>query len=797
MANFSELKTLIDAYVNRNGVQAITGSVLNGVLNQMVDQLGRGYEIVGVATHTTDPGQPDGPQAWIASDPGTYSFFGGLTVADGEVAFLSYDTGWHKDTIASLAADATVDASVGTPSVNTTFTGGILTFEFSNLKGETGAQGPVGVTSVQVSVDNTTGDPACDVSLQGQTLVLAFSGLKGAQGDTGVSADFPITIANNLTTDDPTAALSAAQGVVLEGEITTLEDTVNGSYQPSYTPQALTADKYYNLSGTVPNSPSTLAGCYCVEIAVTEGEVYRVSGYRNSNTASRLWATADSGRDRVRYASTVATPGRATFTITINAGESYLFANLKDYDADQGDGVWKVTQQWVDGLSDQVDDLDNRVTALEGQSIPSVVDSLTSTSTTDALSANQGRVLNEDVNGVTTEVTTELALNADKYFNTNNSRVPTESNLSAATGTYCCYVYPVQEGEVYRIYGKGDSGAHQLYALADADRYVIAGGTPGAAMNTRTNGYDLTIPAGVARLVVNLYQYNSTYDKVLKVDHVTSQCVKSDISDLQTSLAQLYPLALPLKDKKVMFFGDSITDYTYNGWGLVGYFRLASLANCYKAAIGGTRFCQRATPVDTPTTSTEAYAALDICNMVKAWCEADYTKQDAATTYLGDHAARVTALKDNPIGGVDIVCIGGGTNDMTANSPIGSDTDNTFDSIKGALNKMVELLLTANPKLKIYFYSPVVGYHGAGGRTDANWDDNHQFNSGLTKPEYIDIFAARARANHIPYINLYWTLGWNQTNFSEYFLDSDDHHPYKGFDVIGRRLYQQVVNNLE
>ena len=246
-----------------------------------------------------------------------------------------------------------------------------------------------------------------------------------------------------------------------------------------------------------------------------------------------------------------------------------------------------------------------------------------------------------------------------------------------------------------------------------------------------------------------------------------------------------------------MFFGDSITDFTYNGKGLTSYFAEASLATCFKAAIGGTRFVQRTTPVASPTTSTEAYAALDICNIVKAWCEADYDKQDAATTYLNDHTARVNALKNNPIGEVDIVCIGGGTNDMTAGSPIGSDADNTFDTIKGSINKMVELLLTANPKLKIYFYSPVVGYHGSGGRTNENWDDNYHFSSGLTKPEYIDIFAARAKANHIPYINMYWTIGWNQTNFSNYYLDTDDHHPYKGFDVLGRRIYQQVVSLLE
>ena len=62
---------------------------------------------------------------------------------------------------------------------------------------------------------------------------------------------------------------------------------------------------------------------------------------------------------------------------------------------------------------------------------------------------------------------------------------------------------------------------------------------------------------------------------------------------------------------------------------------------------------------------------------------------------------------------------------------------------------------------------------------------------------YLFPFAARAKANHIPYINLYWTLGWNQLNFSTYFVDSDNTHPYKGFDVLGRRIYQQVIANIQ
>lgn len=270
MANYNELNALIDAYIHQNGVQAITGQILNGVLRAMVEQLGRGYSIMGAAQPADDPGTPDGPEAFFATTPGTYPNFGGATVAASEIALLTYDStdGWQKISLFAGITDAqaTVDANVGTPAVTASYQNGVLSFDFRNLKGNTGAaagfgtidatvdanigtpavsvqtsgpdtaknmtfefrnlKGETGVTSVVATVDNTTGNPTCTVSLVGQELHLDFTGLKGAQGDTGVSADYPITIANNLTTNDPTAALSAAQGVVLQGEIDQLEHDV-------------------------------------------------------------------------------------------------------------------------------------------------------------------------------------------------------------------------------------------------------------------------------------------------------------------------------------------------------------------------------------------------------------------------------------------------------------------------------------------------------------------------------------------------------------------------------------------
>ena len=267
MADFNALEALINAHIKKNGVQAITGNILNGILRGMVAALGKGYTIAGSASPATDPGTMTGPLAYIAYTAGTYTHFGGLEVEQGEVAMLIYNEAeWHKEVLFSLAASATIDGNVGTPEVGVSFLDGQLTFDFRNMKGNPGdpagfgtvnatvddqigtpsvsvqssgpdtaknftfafhnLKGETGVTSVVATVDNTSGTPSCAVSLQGQQLTLAFTGLKGAQGNTGVSADYPIAIINNLTTDDPASALSAAQGVVLDGKVSQLEAKV-------------------------------------------------------------------------------------------------------------------------------------------------------------------------------------------------------------------------------------------------------------------------------------------------------------------------------------------------------------------------------------------------------------------------------------------------------------------------------------------------------------------------------------------------------------------------------------------
>ena len=99
MANYATLKASVNAYIKANGVRAITGPVLNGILTQMINTLGDGARYGGIATPSGNPGAHDNNVAFLAAQPGTYTNFGGITVASGEIALLLYNGSWTKQSL--------------------------------------------------------------------------------------------------------------------------------------------------------------------------------------------------------------------------------------------------------------------------------------------------------------------------------------------------------------------------------------------------------------------------------------------------------------------------------------------------------------------------------------------------------------------------------------------------------------------------------------------------------------------------------------------------------------------------
>lgn len=99
MAKYSNTKAKINEKITTNTTQAITGNVLNEVLQTMVDSLGADYQFGGLVQPGSSFTAGEQPVVFLATTPGTYTNFGSLVVADGEVALLVWSgTAWSKQT---------------------------------------------------------------------------------------------------------------------------------------------------------------------------------------------------------------------------------------------------------------------------------------------------------------------------------------------------------------------------------------------------------------------------------------------------------------------------------------------------------------------------------------------------------------------------------------------------------------------------------------------------------------------------------------------------------------------------
>lgn len=523
-------------------------------------------------------------------------------------------------------------------------------------------------------------------------------------------------------------------------------------------------DKYINTNNqTCPNNYSAaMTGTKCKVIAVNVGDVYRIYGLGNTG-AVRQWATAGSDKYYIRKSST--TNSRETpAEVVIEEGEAYLAVNLYNYA--EGDKAVKIVRT-ITRDSGLVDDV-----AQIQQDIAGINDEIT------------------EINGTTTTDYTPQTLLDNKYINMNSS--PLAQNYSGTMeGVYCCAV-DVEEGEQYNIVGVGTTAALGLYALADADRMPTY---KSGALNTRADGLLVTIPSGVARLYVNLCNYDSTTDKVEKVTITQSGGYKGYTDEKVADLGH------PLKGKTIVCFGDSITENTYNGKSYTNWIAEVTGATVINVGVGGSQIRQRTTPVDTPTTSMQAYAALDICNMVRAACENDFTQAQAGAEWTRDNASDdntpiVARLSIIDWSQVYMVTIFGGTNDWgNASDHLGTSGSTNKGDTLGAINYINNLLSTTFPTIIVNWVSPIVRWvnYASGSGTSKNWSDNLE-KSGHTLKAYAKILGDEVVLSHIPFIDLYNTLGWNMANFSSFFGTNDGTHPTKGLEVIGKKLARIIAS---
>jgi lysophospholipase L1-like esterase len=130
------------------------------------------------------------------------------------------------------------------------------------------------------------------------------------------------------------------------------------------------------------------------------------------------------------------------------------------------------------------------------------------------------------------------------------------------------------------------------------------------------------------------------------------------------------------------------------------------------------------------------------------------------------------------------VTVFGGTNDYNNSIPMGTDTDNTVDTFKGALNVMCSGLITRVPKAKILFLTP---FH---------FNDTPNSLS-LTIKDYVDAIIAICSKYGIPVLDNYRNgnlLPMNTTQKSALMMDI--FHPTdEGHTFISTKI-EAFLNNL-
>lgn len=94
MANYATLKSEIQQNIKQNGENEITGNLLQQQLLAMINLLGAGFQYVGVANQSTNPGTPD-YRALYLLPTGSYPNFDGVTIGAMEIGVATYDSAWH------------------------------------------------------------------------------------------------------------------------------------------------------------------------------------------------------------------------------------------------------------------------------------------------------------------------------------------------------------------------------------------------------------------------------------------------------------------------------------------------------------------------------------------------------------------------------------------------------------------------------------------------------------------------------------------------------------------------------
>lgn len=505
---------------------------------------------------------------------------------------------------------------------------------------------------------------------------------------------------------------------------------------------AVTATDKYVRGGTSKTiTPTDLANCECWVIPVRKGEKYKIYGNGASDIVPLL-CTRKSDYSIIDKIEGAGEQYRTNpYELTINS-DNVKYITVNSYNYVSSDRVEKLKS--IDNLYQQIryiSDLDNNI-------------------------------VNEIAN-----IYSKIAILGYSYYQS----VPWTTPDSFSNRIYGEF----KQGQTIRIKVGGD--------VTNKGFVIYLGSEQQTGTITCGKYRDITLVSDYSyiELVRSSTEHNGSY-----VSLQILYGLPLDDDKLHQEIIEQYALSVRLGGKKIICFGDSITEFKTNGKGYVEYLAEKSDAAVIRGGVGGTHLSARAVPVDIPSDITQAYAALDVCNLIDAWVNNSWTKVDAANAYLianfgDDNTEQINNLKSNPISSADIVTIFAGTNDCNSSVPLGTNDSSDNTNICGALNDCINKILTANPAIKIFVFTPIVRYFGS--VAEGNWSDVKENTLGLKLPQYAQCIMDCAKYNHIPSCDLYWTLGWNKINFAHWF-GNDETHPTYGYEYLASKILSFILS---
>lgn len=516
----------------------------------------------------------------------------------------------------------------------------------------------------------------------------------------------------------------------------------------NYIAQPLQADKAFNAYGLKPGDTytgkiGTASGVYANKFTVNEGETYRLKGKGNLYAYRGYFLT-----DADNVITRIIALDSYDESLTIAAGERVLYCNLINYDA-ASDGVWKFDEM----------------------SVPKFINDFNARVITKVERVNSSPVL-------------------EQCYNT--SGVAIGSKYTSTPSNYGGYAYirtNVKAGETYILKGIGSPDAFRFYAFFDSDMKLVA--VSSGDFNSRSTPLEIKAPQGAEVIIINFKKYDPDSDGFW-VKHQYS------IEGLDSIMRK------PWEGKHLVTFGDSLTqflDSSKTNWPQ--WLQQQTGAQVTNVAIGGTQIRVRTTPTQSPSNDTQGYAGLDIYSLIQAATTQDFAIPEKCAAYIKANASPlydptevVSRLKSIDWNSVDAVIIFGGTNDWNNGANLGQPGSTAEDTTLGAINGIINKLLSAYPHLQLYWITPPVRYVGTSSNwTEATWAGNTKNSEGKTLPDYIDAITSEVAAQGIPVCDLYRTLGWNQYNFTFYFNSSDGTHPDRGLQYIARKIESFIKSN--